>query len=98
VTPQAFAFSLVVGSALLALWIIVRFPRLTPTTGKGVSVGLGVAIALFVGTPPAIMVIGGAVGFIGAAMLVVLPAGICIFLAIAWIMLFVMRAIEPYRR
>jgi hypothetical protein len=98
VSPQTLAFALAGGSALLALWIIVRFPALTPTTGKGVSIGLGVAVAMVFGTPPAIMVVGSTAGLVGAAMLVALPAGICIFLAIAWMMLFVIRAIEPYSR
>lgn len=95
-SPQTFALVLVGSSALLALWIIVRFPGLTPTTGKGVSLALGAAIAIFVGTPPAIMAVGGLAGFLGAAMIVVLPAGTVIFLAVAWIMLFVIRSIEPY--
>jgi hypothetical protein len=98
VTPQSFSLVLIAASALLALWVIVRFPGLTPTSGKGVSAGIGLAIVMFLGTPPAIMVVGGVAGFVGAAMLVVLPAGICIFLAIAWIMLFVIRAIQPYSR
>jgi hypothetical protein len=96
VSPQTFALVLVAGSAVLALWVTVRFPASIPSTGKGVSLGLVAAIALLVGTPPAIMAVGGLAGFLGAAFLVVLPAGIGIFLAIAWIMLFVIRAIEPY--
>lgn len=97
-SPYLFAWVLFAGAAALALWIVARFPELAPRTGRGVSVGLGAAILAFVGTPPAIMVVGGLVGSVAAALLVALPGGICILLAIAWMMLWVIRAIQPHLR
>jgi hypothetical protein len=81
----------------LAGWIIVRFPRLAPQSGRGVSVWIAVAIACFVGAPLAVTPVGLALGGVAAALLVALPAAICIFLACGWMMLFVIRAIAPFR-
>ena len=97
-TVHVFMYALSVSSALLAVWIIARFPALTPTSARGVSAGLAGAILSVVLTPPAVMLVGGVAGAIPAAMLVALPSGICIFLAIAWIMLYVVRSIQPYGR
>ncbi len=97
-SPTTFAWFLFAGAAAIALWIVARFPRLAPTTARGVSVGLGAAILAFVGTPPAIMVVGEIGGVIAAAMLVALPGGVCILVAIAWMMLWVIRSIQPHVR
>jgi hypothetical protein len=64
-----------------------------------VSVALGAAIVSFVGTPLAIVPIGEhAGGVIGATLLVVIPGAVCIFLAIAWMMLWIIRSIQPHLR
>ncbi len=97
-TPYTFTWILSGGGAAIALWIVARFPELAPSTPRGVSVGLGAAILAFVGTPPAIMIVGGLAGAVVAALLVVLPGAICIFLAIAWMMLWVIRSIQPHLR
>lgn len=93
---HGFVLVLTASAALLALWLIARFPGLVPRSGRGVSVGLGGAIVCLAGTPPAIMLVGQAVGAIAVVFLVVLPCAIFIFLACAWLMLFVARAIAPY--
>jgi hypothetical protein len=98
VSPHVFAWVLTAGAAVIALWIVARFPELAPRTTRGVSVGLGAAILAFVGIPPAIMLVGGHAGAIVAALFVVLPGAICIFLAIAWMMLWVIRSLDPYVR
>jgi len=97
VSPQLFAWILSGGGATIALWIVARFPERAPRTPRGVTIGLGVAILAFVGTPPAIMLVGGLGGVVVAALVVALPGMTCIFLAIAWMMLWVIRSIEPYR-
>jgi hypothetical protein len=98
VSPYIFGWILFGGSAAIALWIVARFPKLAPSTGRGVSVGLGVAVVAFVGTPPAIMLVGRLTSAIVAAVFIVLPSGICICLAIAWMMLWVIRSIQPHLR
>jgi hypothetical protein len=42
------------------------------------------------------MLVGGHAGAIVAALFVVLPGAVCIFLAIAWMMLWVIRSLDPY--
>jgi hypothetical protein len=96
VSPQTFTWILSGGAAAIALWIVARFPELAPRTPRGVTIGLGTAILAFVGTPPAIMFVGGLAGALVAALFVVLPGAICIFLAIAWMMLWVIRSIDPH--
>jgi predicted permease len=86
------------GAAMIALWIVARFPDLGPRSARGVSVGLGAAILAFVGTPPMIMLVGGFTGVVGAVLFVVLPGAICIFLGIAWMMLWLIRSIQPHLR
>ncbi len=81
----------------LAGWIIVRFPRLTPLSARGVSLWLAAAIVCFVGGPFAVTPVGLALGAVPAALLVALPSAIFIFLACGWMMLFVIRAIAPFR-
>lgn len=83
---------------MIALWLVARFPKLGPSTARGASACLAAAILAFVGTPPMIMLVGGFLGAEGAAMLVVLPSGICILMAIAWMMLWVIRSIQPHLR
>ncbi len=83
-------------AAALAGWIVVRFPRLTPKSGQAVTIWLFGAIALFLGTPAAVMGVGLTLGAFAAVFLIALPSAICIFLTCAWVMLFVMRAIAPY--
>jgi hypothetical protein len=96
VTPTVFAWFLFGGAAAIALWIVARFPQLAPRSARGVSAGLGAALLAFVGTPPAIMLVGGVGGRIVAALFVALPGSVCILLGIAWMMLWVIRSIEPH--
>jgi hypothetical protein len=98
VSPSIFTWILFGGAAAIALWIVARFPDAGPRSARGVSIALGAAILAFVGTPPAIMFVGGLAGAIAAALLVALPGGICILLAIAWMMLWVIRSIQPHVR
>ena len=92
-----FMLCLTGGAAVLAAWIVVRFPGLTPQTGQAVSIWLGAAMACFLGTPLAVVGVGMHFGAFVAALGVALPAGTCIFLSIGWLMLYVMRAISPYQ-
>jgi hypothetical protein len=97
-SPYIFTWVLFAGAAAIALWIVARFPEVGPRSARGVSLALGAAILAFVATPPLIMVVGGFAGSIGAALFVALPGGVCIMLAIAWMMLWVIRSIQPHVR
>jgi len=95
-SPAAFTWVLFAGAAALALWTVVRFPGLAPESGRGVTAWLAAAGGAFAATPPAIMLVGRVGGRIVAAMLVALPSGICIMLAVAWMMLWVIRSLAPH--
>lgn len=58
---------------------------------------MGGAVVCLVGTPPAIMLLGPTIGALPVVFLVVMPAGVMIFLACAWLMLFVAQAIAPFK-
>jgi ABC-type uncharacterized transport system permease subunit len=98
VSPTLFSWVLFAGASAIALWIVARFPRLAPASARGVTGWLAGAIAAFLYTPQAIMLVGRIGGRMAAAMLVALPSGVCIMLAVAWMMLWVIRGVQPYRR
>jgi hypothetical protein len=84
---QAFVLVEAVGAALLALWLVVRYPGSGPTSFRGALVHVGVS--MLVGralAPITTLVVGSGVPVAGvlAALLVVLPGLIYIFLAWAW--------------
>ena len=60
------------------------------------SISLGLAIVAFLATPPAIMSVGSVAGAMVAAMCVALPGGVFILLVVAWMMLWVIRSIQPH--
>lgn len=84
---QAFVMAEAVGAALLALWLVVRYPGAGPTSLRGASVQMGVSVlAGWALAPVTTMVVGSGVplAVFLAAFLVVLPGLIYIFLAWAW--------------
>ena len=97
-SAQIFTLFLAIASALLALWIVVRFPGLNPESGRAVTLALVGAAIVFVAVPPAIGLVGVPLGGFAAAFLVALPGCTYLFLAIAWLMLYLGRAIAPYLR
>ena len=97
-SPTVFAWVLFAGAAAIALWVVVRVPRLAPQTGRGVTAWLVAAGVAAASTPPGIMLVGSVGGRIAAAMLVALPSGICIMLAVARMMLWDIRTVVPYSR
>ena len=85
---QSFVLVEAVGAALLALWLVVRYPGAGPTSFRGAALQLGAS--MLVGralAPITTLVVGSgipAAAFL-AALLVVLPGLVYIFLAWAWI-------------
>lgn len=86
------------GAAILALWLLTRFPDLGPKTPRGATGAVAVAILALLATPPAIGLVGRFAGVLGATFFVALPGAVLVFLAVGWIMLFVIRAIQPHMR
>ena len=97
-TLHTFLLVLTTASALLAAWIVVRFPRLNPMEPQTITVALAGAVAVALVIPRAIPLVGMPLGALGAIFLVALPGCVYLFLTAAWVMLFVKRAIEPYLR
>lgn len=89
---------LVTASALLAAWIVVRFPRVNPSSGSAITVAIVAAAVIAVGCPQVIPVVGIPLGGMATIFVIVLPSSVYLFVVAAWIMLFVKRAIEPYLR
>ena len=89
ISAQTFVMALCVGSALLALWIVVRLPRLGPSDLPHAL--LHIFFSVFVGAAigPGIHAVG-ALGLPGAqfiaAFAIALPAFTYMFLAAAWLM------------
>lgn len=84
---QGFVLAEAAGAALLALWLVVRFPGSGPTSFRGAAVQLGASmVAGHMLAPITTQVVGSglpAAAFL-AAFLVVLPGLIYIFLAWGW--------------
>ena len=84
---QGFVMAEAVGAALLALWLVVRYPGSGPTSLRGAGVQIGASVlAGWALAPVTTMVVGSGVpaaAFL-AAFLVILPGLIYIFVAWAW--------------
>lgn len=89
---------LTTGAAMLAAWIVARFPRVNPASGRGVTIALVAATAVLVGIPHAIPIVGVPLGALATVFVVVLPALTYVFMTAAWLMLYVRRALDPYLR
>lgn len=87
-----------VGSALLAIWIVVRFPALAAASGRRVTAGLVGTCLVLLTAPSASGPVGRDLGAPAALLLVVLPVFTGLFLAVAMLMLYVARRITPFRR
>src|SRR5574337_780747 len=95
---QTYMLFLTTGGALLAAWVVVRAPQLTPRSARGVGLGLAGIAAVSFATPHLIAPVGEPLGAPAAALLVALPACVYIFTAVAWLMLYVARALAPHVR
>lgn len=95
---HSFLLCLVVGSALLAAWVVARLARGAALSGRAVTLLLvGAALTLFL-APQVTYDIGVGLGSAAAVLLVAFPACTYIFVAAGCLMLFVARAIAPFAR
>jgi hypothetical protein len=83
---ESFVLFLCVGSALLALWLVVRFPEAGPDDLTWAMLHVGISIVLAQLTLPAIHLVADVPGarFV-ASFAIVLPALTYMFLAAAWL-------------
>jgi hypothetical protein len=84
---QGFVMVEAVGAALIALWLIVRFPSRGPESFKGALVHLGAAMLIgWALAPVTTLVVGTGIAAAGylAAFLLILPGLIYTFVAWAW--------------
>ena len=88
---------LTAGSATLAAWICVCVPRFVPRSAGGAWAWVAAALACGMAARPLVHLTSQAIGPVAAAVLVVLPGGVCVFLALGFTMLFVVRALETSR-
>ena len=86
-TIYGFVMVQAVGAALLALWLVTRFPDQGPTSLRGALLQLGASMLVgWVLTPLTTFTVGSglpAAAFL-AAFLIVLPGLVYIFVAWAW--------------
>lgn len=87
---------LTVGAALLALWVAVCLPKLTPQTKSSLVVALlGMLVTIAV-APTLVHLVGRPLGAFAAIFIVVLPACTYIFLASLWLLGYLSRLLRPY--
>ncbi len=86
---ETFILFLCIGSALLALWLVARFPAFGPDDMTWALLHVGLSIVLVQVTLPAIHLVGAAAvpgaRFV-ASFGIVLPSLTYVFVAAAWLM------------
>jgi hypothetical protein len=93
---DAFMLALTAGSALLALWLTVRLPGLSPQRAPGLTVALAALVAAFAVGPWLVHLVGRPLGAFAAVFIVVLPACTYAFLVGLWLLGFVSRRLRPH--
>jgi uncharacterized membrane protein len=83
-SKDAFLFCLVVGAALLAFWVAVRFPERGPSKLSTAFLHVGVAMLVSAVLSPAMNFVAGG-GVLLAVFAVALPAFTYMFLAGIWL-------------
>ncbi len=81
---QLFVAALAAGAALLALWLHVRLPNLTPSVPRAVAHLVLAGVVLYFFVPDAAS--GSVPAAFSAAFLVVLPGLVYAFLASIWVL------------
>jgi hypothetical protein len=95
---HTFMLALALASALLAMWVALRFPTLAPTSVRALAGWLAAAGLLPLLVSPMIGFVGALAGAFAAVFLVALPGCTFLFLVGAWLMLFARKLIAPYLR
>jgi hypothetical protein len=94
VSVHVYMLAVTAGSATLAGWICLRLPRLVPASTAGAAAWVAVALGCGIAGRPLVEVTTESLGPVAAAMLVVLPGGVCVFLAVGFATLTLARELE----
>lgn len=87
-------FVVTVAAAMLAAWLLARVPRLVPSSSAAASAWTAAALACGIAAHPLIALITDRLGPVAAALLVVLPGGVCVFLAVGVATVLVVRELH----
>ena len=88
----ALPLTLVAAVAVIAYWVVVRFPSLQPRTAAGVAAWLATATGITLAARPMFALLGSVAGPIAALVIVEVASGVCMMLAVAWTTLWVVRS------
>lgn len=91
---SVYLLAVTAGSAILAAWVCVRVPRLVPTSTTAAFAWVAAALGCGIAARPLVELTSRALGPGAAALLVVLPGGVCVFLAVGFATLVVVRSLE----
>jgi len=99
-TAQNFLLALTIGSALVAFWLVSRFPERAPENFRVALIHVGAALALGWMTPAAfgVFVSWGHAMAMGAIFGLVFPVLVYTFLSGAWVLKLAHDAFGHYRR
>lgn len=95
---HTFMLALAAASALLAMWVALRFPSVAPARMGALAGWLVAAGLLPLLVSPMFDLVGGLAGAFAAVFIVALPGCTFLFLVGAWVMLFARKLIAPYLR
>jgi hypothetical protein len=98
-TTSNFLLALMVGSALVAFWVVARFPDKGPATFKAAFLHIGASLAAGFFVPPAFgfLLTWGQAAAMAAIFGILLPFTVYSFLATGWFLKLVVSAFQQYR-
>jgi hypothetical protein len=92
---SVYMLAVMAGAAVLAAWLCVRVPRLVPNSIPAAFAWVAAALGCGIAGRPLIELTRRTLGPDAAALLVVLPGSVCVFLAVGFSTLVVLRSLEP---
>jgi hypothetical protein len=93
-----FLLALVTGSAVIGLWLAVRFPSLAPESLKANGIAMAVAVLMPTLALPLFVPVGHVAGVFVAIFVVMLPVLVYLFMAGAWFMMCMRRMLASHMR
>jgi hypothetical protein len=98
-TTSNFLLALMVGGALVAFWLVARFPERAPSSFKVAMLHVGAALVAGFFVPPAFgfLLTWGQAAAMAAIFGILLPFTVYSFLATAWFLKLMVNAFHQYR-
>jgi hypothetical protein len=91
VSGDTLALATVVGTAVVGLWLVVRFPALAPRAIRGAIVHVALAFAAAYFLAPSLSGLVEGVSPMAAFLAVAIPVLVYVFAAAAWLLLAIQR-------